>query len=165
MRPSIVVLKVDRQRLNVHDTGAAFDMAILQRRHGAKATVATSTTITTGGSSLSIDSAVIATRQLDGSDAKVAWRPAQYLWPRTMSLRRGEAKPLTVYYPHPGLLPQVEAQKLSAQQAVLTIDTAEKSKTGVRCSTCLLRAFVCSPFWGDCRDTLAVDIVIDRTHR
>eukprot|EP01043_Picozoa_sp_COSAG02_P071212 COSAG02_NODE_12922_length_1472_cov_1.002913_2_plen_191_part_00 len=164
MRLSIVRLKVGHQRLHVCETGAAFDMAILQRRHGAKATVVLSTNITAGGSSSFIDSGGAAARQLDGSDAEVAWKPAQYLWPRTLSLRRGEAKPLTVYYPHAGLLPQAEAQKLTAQEAVLTIDTAESSKTdsGVRCSTYMPACLVCSFVW-DCRYTLAVEPEIDLT--
>lgn len=131
-------------------------MAILQRRHGAKATVVPSVNVTTGVSSSSIDSARVATRQPDGSAAKLAWQPAQYLWPRTLSLRRGEAKPLTVYYPHAGLLPQAEAQKLAVQEAILTIDTAETSKagSGVRCFACCI--FVCSSF-GDCRDTMSAE--------
>lgn len=107
----------------VYGSGAAFDMAILQRRHGAKASVwpSAKTVVATVPPS-SIDSAGVGA---DGSGAHtMEWRPAQYLWPRTLTLRRGEAKPLTVYYPHAGLLPPAEVQKLSAQQAVLTIETA-----------------------------------------
>ena len=112
----------------MRNTGAAFDMAILQRRHGAKATVtpfSTSKSATTFFSSIGS-----ANERLNGSEVQPAWRPAQYLWPRTLSLRRGEARPLTVYYPNEGLLPQAERQKVSAQEAVLTIETVTNSKTG-----------------------------------
>ena len=77
-------------------------MAILGRRHGARAT-----TVSSGGSGLR-----------EGE----TWQPAQYLYPRTLDLRRGEAKPITIYYPHTGLLP--EPATMGVQTAILTIATA-----------------------------------------
>jgi hypothetical protein len=84
----------------VYGSGAAFDMAILERRHGASATTA-------GGSGLK-----------KGEE----WQPAQYLYPRTLDLRRGEAKAITIYYPHAGLLPKPATVPI--QTAILTIATA-----------------------------------------
>ena len=92
----------------VYGSGSAFDMAILSRRHGAAATT-------------------YAGAPGAGVDAEAAWKPAQYIWPRTLSARRGEAVVITVYYPHSGLLsaaqPDAAAPRPTAA-AVVDIETA-----------------------------------------
>ena len=80
----------------VYGSGAAFDMAILQRRHGAKASVRSDTTTTT-------------TTTTTSGSGNAVWAPGQYLWPRAISARRGQAVTISVYYPHAKLVAELEA--------------------------------------------------------
>ena len=69
----------------VYGSGACFDMAMLERRHGARASV----------------------RADAAAAAPGEWRPGQYLWPRAISGRRGEAVIITVFYPHDKLVSEL----------------------------------------------------------
>lgn len=87
----------------MYGSGAAFDMAILSRRHGALASIS-------------------------ASNSSSVFRFPQYIWPRTISGRRGQAITFAIFYPRPGLAAALQ-RKGSKVAAALIESVAPRSFT------------------------------------